>query len=62
MQAYHHPNMTETLIHLVCIELNEILQQVFMIPLSVRCSHFVPLVRNLTTGYLRENTVYMPGG
>ena len=61
-QSQHQPGMPAALICLVHTEFNESFRQVFMIPLPVRWPHFAPLVRTLTTGHFRANSVSMTGG
>ena len=54
--------MPDSLVRLIQTEFNESFQQVFTSHLPVRWTHMTPLIRTLTTGNFRPDTVTIPGG
>ena len=55
-------DMPAALVRLVQTDFNESFRQVFTSHLLVRWPHLTPLIRTLTTGHFRPDTVTMPGG
>ena len=60
-QAASQQDMLAALVRLIQIEFNESFRQVFTSHLPVLWPHLTPLIRTLTTGHFRPNTVIMPG-
>ena len=54
--------MPAALVILIQTKFNESFRQVFTSHLPVRWPHLTPLIRTLTTGHFRPDTVTMPGG
>ena len=61
-QAGSQQDMPAALVRLIQKEFNESFRQVFTSHLPVRWPHLTPLIRTLTTGHFRPDTVTMPGG
>ena len=61
-QAGSQQDMTAALVRLIQTKFNESFRQVFTSHLLVRWPHLTPLIRTLTTGHFRPDTVTMPGG
>ena len=61
-QAAAQQDMPAVLVRLIQTEFNESSRQVFTSHLLVRWPHLTPLIRTLTTGHFRPDTVHMPGG
>ena len=61
-QAGAQQDMPAALVRLIQTNFNESFRQVFTSHLPVRWPHLTPLIRNLTTGNFRHDTVTMPGG
>ena len=55
-------DMPAALVILIQTDFNVSFQQVFTSHLSVRWPHLTPLIRTLTTGHFRPDTVTMPRG
>ena len=55
-------DMPTALVRLIQTEFNESFRQVFTSHLPVHWPHPTPLIRTLTTGHFRPDTVKMPGG
>ena len=54
--------MPETFVRLIQTEFNESFRQVFTSHLPMLWTHFTSLIRTLTTGHFRPDTVTMMGG
>ena len=61
-QAATQQDMPAALVRLIQTDLNESFRQVFTSHLPMRWSHLIPLIRALTTGHFRPDTITMPGG
>ena len=61
-QAAAQQDMPATLVTLIQTEFNKSFRQVFTSHLPVRWTHLTPLIRTLTMGHFRPDTVTMPGG
>ena len=61
-QAAVQQDMPAALVRLIQTEFNESFHQVFTSHLSVRWTHFTPLIRNLTIGHFHPDTITIPGG
>ena len=61
-QAAAQQDMPAALVRIIQTEFNKSFQQVFTSHLPVLWPHLTPLIRTLTTGHFRPNTVTMPGG
>ena len=55
-------DMPAALVRLIQTEFNKSFQKVFTSHLPVRWPHLTPLIRTLTTGNFRPNTITMPDG
>ena len=55
-------DLSEALVRLVQTEFNKSFRQAFTSHLPVRCPHLTPLIRTLTTGHFRPDTVTIPSG
>ena len=60
-QAGAQQDMPAVLVRLIQTEFNESFRQVFTSHLPVRWLHLTPLIRTLTTGHFRLDTITMPG-
>ena len=61
-QAGAQQDIPAALVRLIQTEFNESSRQVFTNHLPLRYPHLTPLIRTLTTGHFRPDTVTMPGG
>ena len=61
-QSGAQQDMPAALVRLIHTEFNESFRQVFTSHLPVRWPHLTPLIRTLTTGHFRPDTVTMSGG
>ena len=61
-QAVAQQDMPAALIRLIQTEFSKSFRQVFTSHLPVRWPHLTPLIRTLTKGQFRPDTITMPGG